>query len=77
MYKRKPFLLFLKGSKVAANHIKAKNYFASLKKENKMFTYKRAGGTKSAELIRNLILKDYFNEDKNKNLINILIHYFI
>ena len=35
------------------------------------------GGTKSAEQIRNLILKDYFNKKKKKNLINIPIHYYI
>ena len=35
------------------------------------------GGTKSAELIRKLILKDYFVKEKRKNLTSIQIHFFI
>ena len=34
------------------------------------------GGTKSSELIRNLILKDYFQKINQINLINILTHYY-
>ena len=78
MYKKNLFLLFLKVLKDVENLFKVKNLFNKLKK-NKADTIltREPGGTKSSELIRNLILKDYFNKNKKKNLINIQIHYYI
>ena len=44
---------------------KQKIIFLIKKKKIKSLLTREPGGTKSAELIRNLILKDYFNKSKN------------
>ena len=45
------------------NHFRVKNYLiTSKKKKIKTLLTREPGGTSSAELIRNLILKDYFNK---------------
>ena len=52
------------------NLFQSKKLFNYLKKKNIKTLLTRepggGGGTKSAELIRNLILKDYFNNSKKK-----------
>ena len=47
------------------NRFKVKNYIKILKKiKLKLLLTREPGGTKSAELISNLILKDYFKKNK-------------
>ena len=77
MFKKKPFFIVFEGVEVVENLIKVKNFNKLLKNRVKAILTREPGGTKSAELIRNLILKDYFKKSKKENLINIQIHYFI
>ena len=68
MYKKKPFFIVFEGVEGCGKSYQSKKLFIKLKK-NKINTIltREPGGTKSSELIRNLILKDYFNKDtKNK-----------
>ena len=68
MYKKKFFFIVFEGVEGCGKSYQSKKLFIKLKK-NKINTIltREPGGTKSSELIRNLILKDYFNKDtKNK-----------
>ena len=78
MYKKKPFFIVFEGVEGCGKSFQSKKLFNKLKK-NKIDVIKtrEPGGTRSSELIRNLILKDYFTKKKKKNLINIQIHFFI
>ena len=61
MYKQKPFFIVFEGVEGCGKSFQSKKLFAKLKKENiNTILTREPGGTKSAELIRNLILKDYF-----------------
>ncbi len=64
MYKKKPFFIVFEGIEGCGKSFQSKKLFNNLKK-NKIETIltREPGGTKSAELIRNLILKDYFNKE--------------
>ena len=61
MYKKKPFFIVFEGIEGCGKSFQSKKLYKNLKK-NKINTIltREPGGTKSAELIRNLILKDYF-----------------
>ena len=65
MYKKKPFFIVFEGVEGCGKSFQSKKLLSNLKKK-KITTIltREPGGTKSAELIRNLILKDYFNKDK-------------
>ena len=65
MYKQKPFFIVFEGIEGCGKSFQSKKLFYKLKryKLNTILT-REPGGTKSSELIRNLILKDYFNRDK-------------
>ncbi len=66
MYKKKPFFIVFEGIEGCGKSYQSKKLFFSLKKKKiKSLLTREPGGTKSAELIRNLILKDYFNKSKN------------
>jgi len=66
MYKKKPFFIVFEGVEGCGKSYQSKKLLNNLRK-NKIYSMltREPGGTKSAELIRNLILKDYFNK-KNK-----------
>jgi dTMP kinase len=66
MYKKKSFFIVFEGIEGCGKSYQSKKLFNNLKK-NKIYSIltREPGGTNSAELIRNLILKDYFNK-KNK-----------
>ena len=64
MYKKKSFFIVFEGVEGCGKTFQSKKLFLNLKK-NKIDTIltREPGGTKSSELIRNLILKDYFVKD--------------
>ena len=67
MYKKKPFFIVFEGVEGCGKSFQSKKLLNNLKKKKiQTLLTREPGGTKSAELIRNLILKDYFNKD-NKN----------
>ena len=63
MYKKKPFFIVFEGVEGCGKSYQSKKLFNNLKKKkiNVLLT-REPGGTGSAELIRNLILKDYFHQ---------------
>ena len=68
MYKKKPLFIVFEGVEGSGKSYQSKKLFINLKKNKvKTILTREPGGTKSAELIRSLILKDYFkksNKDK-------------
>ncbi len=63
MYKKKPFFIVFEGVEGCGKSYQCKKLFEKLKKKKiETILTREPGGTKSAELIRNLILKDYFNK---------------
>ena len=66
MYKKKPFFIVFEGVEGCGKSYQSKKLYDKLKKKNiSAILTREPGGTKSSELIRNLILKDYF-EKNNK-----------
>ena len=65
MYKRKPLFITFEGVEGSGKSFQARRLYNKLKKRSaSVILTIEPGGTKSSELIRNLILKDYFNKDK-------------
>ena len=68
MYKKKPFFIVFEGIEGCGKSFQSKILYKKLKKKKiSTILTREPGGTKSSELIRNLILKDYFiknNKDK-------------
>ncbi len=65
MYKKKPFFIVFEGVEGCGKSYQSKKLFKVLKKKKiKTLLTREPGGTRSAELIRNLILKDYFKKLK-------------
>ena len=65
MYKKKPLFIVFEGVEGCGKSYQSLKLFNNLKKLGiKSLLTREPGGTKSAELIRNLILKDYFNKSK-------------
>ena len=64
MFKKKPFFIVFEGVEGCGKSFQSKILFNKLK-SNKVDTIltREPGGTKSSELIRNLILKDYFTKN--------------
>jgi dTMP kinase len=68
MYKQKPLFIVFEGVEGCGKSFQCKKLLNNLKKKNlSTLLTREPGGTKSAELIRNLILKDYFNKENKKN----------
>ena len=67
MYKKKPLFIVFEGVEGCGKSFQSKKLFYNLKKKNlDVILTREPGGTKSAELIRNLILKDYFQKGINE-----------
>ena len=67
MYKKKPFFIVFEGVEGCGKSFQSKKLLYNLKKKRiPALLTREPGGTKSAELIRNLILKDYFNHDSKE-----------
>tara|TARA_B100000963_G_scaffold358749_1_gene384134 strand:+ start:3013 stop:3666 length:654 start_codon:yes stop_codon:yes gene_type:complete len=67
MYKKKPFFIVFEGVEGSGKSFQSKKLFKNLnKKKLSIILTREPGGTRSAELIRNLILKDYFNKKKKE-----------
>ena len=65
MFKRKPFFIVFEGIEGCGKSYQSMKLYKYLKKKNlPVLLTREPGGTKSAELIRNLILKDYFFKSK-------------
>ena len=64
MYKKKPFFIVFEGVEGCGKSFQSKKLYKNLikRKINTILT-REPGGTKSSELIRNLILKDYFTKN--------------
>ena len=64
MYKKSFFIVF-EGLEGSGKSYQAKKLYSSLKKKiKKTILTREPGGTKSAEIIRKIILKDYFEKNK-------------
>ena len=67
MYKKKPLFIVFEGVEGCGKSFQSKKLLKNLKKINfDVLLTREPGGTKSAELIRNVILKDYFNKDSKE-----------
>ncbi len=67
MYKKKPFFIVFEGVEGCGKSFQSKKLFNKLKKKKiDTILTREPGGTRSSELIRNLILKDYFRKDSNE-----------
>ena len=67
MYKKKPFFIVFEGIEGCGKSYQSKKLFNNLtKKKIDTILTREPGGTKSSELIRNLILKDYFVKDNKE-----------
>ena len=67
MYKKKPFFIVFEGVEGCGKSFQSKKLLKNLRKKKiKTILTREPGGTKSAELIRNLILKDYFKKSKKE-----------
>ena len=67
MYKKKPFFIAFEGVEGCGKSYQSKKLFYSLRRKKiPTILTREPGGTKSAELIRNLILKDYFNKSQKE-----------
>ena len=67
MYKKKPFFIVFEGVEGCGKSYQSKKLYLKLKKKKiDTILTREPGGTKSSELIRNLILKDYFTKDSKK-----------
>ena len=63
MFKKKPLFIVFEGVEGSGKSYQCKKLLSNLKKKKfSTILTREPGGTKSAELIRNLILKDYFNK---------------
>mgnify|MGYP001260122861 CR=1 FL=1 len=67
MYKKRPFLIVFEGIEGCGKSFQSKKLYKKIKK-NKVNTIltREPGGTKSSELIRNLILKDYYTKNNKE-----------
>ncbi len=67
MYKKKPLFIVFEGVEGCGKSFQSKKLYSRLKKIRvDTILTREPGGTKSSELIRNLILKDYFTKNNKE-----------
>ena len=67
MFKKKPFFMVFEGVEGCGKSFQSKKLYKKLiKKQKDTILTREPGGTRSSELIRNLILKDYFTKNNNE-----------
>ena len=67
MFKKKSLFIVFEGVEGCGKSFQSKKLFSNLKKRKiPVILTREPGGTKSAELIRNLILRDYFKKAKRE-----------
>ena len=67
MYKKKPFFIVFEGVEGCGKSYQSQKLKKNLEKKGiKLLLTREPGGTRSAESIRRLILKDYFNKGKKE-----------
>ena len=67
MFKKKPLFIVFEGVEGSGKSYQCKKFLSNLKKKKfSTILTREPGGTKSAELIINLILKDYFNKSQKE-----------
>jgi dTMP kinase len=67
MYKKKSFFIVFEGVEGCGKSYQSKKLYKKLKKKKiDTILTREPGGTKSSELIRNLILKDYFSKSSKE-----------
>ena len=67
MYKKKPFFIVFEGVEGCGKSYQSNKLYKKFKKKKiDTILTREPGGTKSSELIRNLILKDYFVKDSKE-----------
>ena len=66
MFKKKSLFIVFEGVEGCGKSFQSKKLFKNLKKRKiPVILTREPGGTKSAELIRNLILRDYFKKKRH------------
>ena len=76
MYKKKPFFIVFEGVEGCGKSYQSQKLYNNLKKlKIKSILTREPGGTDNAEVIRNLILKDYFLKNKKRHFIDIPIRF--
>ena len=67
MFKKKPYLIVFEGVEGCGKSYQSKKLFNNLRRNGfDALITREPGGTKSAELIRKLILQDYFTKNKSE-----------
>ena len=67
MFKKKPFFIVFEGVEGCGKSYQSKKLYNNLKKKKiSSILTREPGGTRSAEMIRSLILKDYFNKNNKE-----------
>ena len=67
MYKKKPFFIVFEGVEGCGKSYQSNILYNKFKKKKiDTILTREPGGTKSSELIRNLILKDYYEKDRKE-----------
>ena len=67
MFKKKPFFIVFEGVEGCGKSFQSKKLYKKLiNKQIDTILTREPGGTRSSELIRNLILKDYFTKNNNE-----------
>ena len=69
MFKKKSLFIVFEGVEGCGKSFQSKKLFKNLKKRKiPVILTREPGGTKSAELIINLILRDYFKKKKKRKI---------